>query len=142
MGKQSLLLPPEPKYHILIVEDGEELGVGLVEYFAERYFKAFHVMNADDGFKYLNKHQVDVVLTNVKMPGMDGFDMTEIIKKKYPARVIIFTGYHTRDTRRNAYLKGANAYFPKPVYFDILYRIALKLAREDVVYIGPSIIKC
>ena len=50
--------------------------------------------------------------------------------------VIIFTGYYTRDTRRNAYRVGANAYFPKPVSIDTLYRIALKLAQEDVVYIG------
>lgn len=136
MSKKSLLLPPEPKHHLLIVDDDEDTGEILVEYFEERYFKAFHVLNADDAFSYLNKHRVDVVLTNVNMPGMNGFEMTEIIKKKYPVRVIIFTGYTPNGTRRNAYRVGANAYFPKPVTFDQVYRTALKLAREDVVYIG------
>lgn len=137
MAKQSVLIPPEPKYHLLVVDDDKAIGEMIVDYFEERYFKAFYVMSADDAFQYLDTHKVDVVLTNVMMPGMNGFEMTEIIKRKYPARVIIFTGFHKSDTRRNAYHKGANAYFPKPVTFDTLYRTALKLAREDVVYIGP-----
>ena len=138
MGKQSLLLPPEPKYHILIVDDEKSLGETLVDYFEERYFKAFHVMNADDAFKYLDKHRVDVVLSNVKMPGMCGIKMTEIIKRSYSARVVIFTGYGLEEIRKKAYLKGANAFLNKPVNLKDLFELVDKLCRENVVYIGHS----
>jgi DNA-binding NtrC family response regulator len=128
---------PKPKYHLLFVDDEESLGEMLVEFFTEKNFKSAHVNNANDAFKYLGNNSVDVVISNINMPGMDGIEMTEIIRRNYPARVIIFTGYSFPENRKIAYHKGAHAYLTKPTPIEHLYKLVEKLAKENVVYIGP-----
>ncbi|MBW1848528.1 MAG: response regulator [Deltaproteobacteria bacterium] len=128
---------PKPKHHILFVDDEEPLGELLVEFFTEKNFTSAYVLNADDAIKYLEKNRVDVVVSNINMPGMNGIEMTEIIRNKYSTRVIIFTGYSSPENRKKAYQKGAHAYLAKPAPIEQLYELVMKLLQEKVVYIGP-----
>jgi len=127
---------PEPKHHILFVDDEEPLGELLVEFFTEKNFKSAYVLNADDAIKYLENNRVDVVVSNINMPGMNGIEMTEIIRNKYSARVVIFTGYSSPENRKKSYQKGAHAYLAKPAPIEQLYERVMKLLHENVVYIG------
>lgn len=127
---------PEPRYSLLIVDDEEYLGKILVEFFTEKNFQSAHVLNANDALEYLENNPVDVVISNINMPGMNGMEMTEIIRRKYTARVIIFTGYSIPENRQKAFRKGAHAYLTKPTPIDHLYKLVDKLAKEAVVYIG------
>lgn len=127
---------PESQYHLLIVDDEESLGELLVEYFTEKNFISANVVNADQAFQYLKTHPVDVIVSNINMPGMNGLDMTEIIRKNYASRVIIFTGYSSSENRKKAFQKGAHAYLTKPAPVEHLYNLVEKLAKENIVYIG------
>jgi hypothetical protein len=50
MGKQSLLLPPKPKHHLLVVDDEKSLSEDLVDCIEKRYPKAFHALKKPDLF--------------------------------------------------------------------------------------------
>jgi DNA-binding NtrC family response regulator len=128
--------PLRPKHHLLIVDDEESLGKLLVEFFTQKDFITSSVVNADQALKYLENNPVDVVVTNINMPGMNGIQLTEIIRHKYHSKVIIFTGYTSSENRKKAFLKGAHAFLTKPTPIEHLYNLVDKLAREDVVYIG------
>jgi len=127
---------PEPKHNILFVDDEEPLGELLVEFFTEKNFKSAYVLSADEAIKYLEKNRVDVVVSNINMPGMNGIEMTEIIRNKYSSRVVIFTGYSSPENRKKSYQKGAHAYLAKPAPIEQLYELVMKLLHENVVYIG------
>jgi DNA-binding NtrC family response regulator len=112
---------------ILLVEDDpllrEELQRGLTE------IGGYSVEAASNGLEAIQKIEVDVfdlVLTDVKMPGMDGFELLRIIKSTRPeAGVILITGYGSIETAVEAMKIGADDYITKPVNFrDLLLHIS------------------
>jgi DNA-binding NtrC family response regulator len=107
-----------------------------VEFFTEKNFKAAYCSNADDAIKYLGKNRVDVVVSSIHISDMNGLEMAEIIRKKYSAKIIIFTGYSSPENRKKAFQKGAHAYLAKPAPMENLYQLVMKLLQENVVYIG------
>jgi len=101
----------------------EELQRGLTE------IGGYSVEAASNGLEAIQKIEVDVfdlVLTDVKMPGMDGFELLRIIKSTRPeAGVILITGYGSIETAVEAMKIGADDYITKPVNFrDLLLHIS------------------
>jgi two-component system, NtrC family, response regulator AtoC len=112
---------------ILLVEDDpllrEELQRGLTE------IGGYSVQVASNGLEAIKKIEgevFDLVLTDVKMPGMDGFELLRIIKGTRPeAGVILMTGYGSIETAVEAMKIGADDYITKPVNFrDLLLHIS------------------
>lgn len=77
------------------------------------------VETADNGAEALRKMQqqpFDVVLLDLKMPGMDGISVLRTIKRNWPdSEVIVVTGYATLETAKESVVAGAFDYLPKPV---------------------------
>jgi two-component system, chemotaxis family, chemotaxis protein CheY len=65
--------------------------------------------------------EVGLILCDIRMPGMDGFEMLEAIRAQRPATpVYLVTGYHGREYVRRAMELGASGYLTKPLDFDEL----------------------
>jgi len=74
--------------------------------------------NGDQLLNRLDAHQPDAILSDVRMPGIDGFELLKVIKEKYAELpVIIMTAHSDLDSAVSAYHRGAFEYLPKP--FDI-----------------------
>ncbi|MEJ2396242.1 MAG: nitrogen regulation protein NR(I) [Candidatus Thiodiazotropha sp.] len=74
--------------------------------------------SADRVLSALNKEQPDVVVSDIRMPGMDGLELLEILHARYPGLpVIIMTAHSDLDSAVSAYHGGAFEYLPKP--FDV-----------------------
>jgi len=74
--------------------------------------------NGNHILEKLGRHQPNVILSDVRMPGIDGFELLRLIKEKYPdLPVIIMTAHSDLDSAVSAYHRGAFEYLPKP--FDI-----------------------
>ena len=103
--------------NILVVDD-EELLLYPIKEMLEKYCDTFSVLTAEDGLiatKKLNKNTISLVVTNLRMPKMDGFELLDHIKAHYPhIPVIITTGYDSPENERLALTKGAAAYIRKP----------------------------
>ena len=124
-------------HHILCVDDEEAIGILLVKFFRDKTnCRIAHVMGADEAFEYLGNNRVDLVITNQRMNGMDGLTMTNVITKKYPTKVIVFTGGDLGGERIDAFHKGAKAFIQKPCRMDALLEIVDKVMTEGVTYIG------
>jgi len=73
----------------------------------------------------IEQPEVMVVLSDINMPGMNGMDLLEEVKKRWPALpVIMITAYGDAGTEKKAKEKGADQLVPKPVDFDEL-KVAL-----------------
>ncbi|MCB1771968.1 MAG: response regulator, partial [Gammaproteobacteria bacterium] len=91
--------------------------------------------NANGVMEALERGQPEAVISDVRMPGMDGFVLLERIKQAYPdLPVVIMTAHSDLDSAVSAYHSGAFEYLPKP--FDIAEAVdqverACKLRRES-----------
>ena len=99
---------------ILVVDD--EAGVRrLVSRIIERNgYTCFQAGCGKDALAVLEKESVDAVITDIAMPGMDGIELTETIKRRYDADVIMMTGYFKDLKYGDAIAKGASDFLQKP----------------------------
>lgn len=104
---------------ILVVDDQPGIRFLLEEVFKETCYK---VVTAADGLEAvvrLKEHKPDLVLLDMKMPGMDGLDVLRTVTSKFPqVPVIMITAYGELQLVKEALNQGAKGYITKP--FDIL----------------------
>jgi DNA-binding response OmpR family regulator len=120
--------------NVLIVDDDQEMLVALENGF-KKYRDTFTVETAVDGKKATNvlkNGTVSLVVTDLKMPGLDGFGLLQHIMQHYPhIPVIVITGYSTPTMEKLARNGGAVGYIAKPFMLDSLAKkIMLTLRKE------------
>lgn len=126
-------------FHALIVEDEP-----LMREYLMANLSAIHGMwkttgCARDGveaMELLKSHAYDLVITDIKMPRMDGLELANYVHTSYPATdIIILTGYSEFDFARSAVRAGAADYLLKPLQdselHDVLHRLADKRSTAD-----------
>jgi DNA-binding NtrC family response regulator len=113
---------------ILIVDDEDELVSALVERLNLRGFQAEGVTTGAEALAHLADTPCDVVLLDVKMPGLGGLEVIKRIKEKRPnLEVILLTGHSSAQDAEKGKMLGAFDYLMKPVKIDDLVRILLSV---------------
>ena len=119
---------------VLIVDDDREMLLSLKEGL-NRFEDTFSVLTALDGLsalEQLKKNTISLVVTDLKMPGMDGFSLLAHIMEHSPEiPVIIITGYSTPEMERMAREGGAVGYIAKPFMVDDLARKIVTTLRKE-----------
>ena len=106
---------------ILIVDDEDELVSALEERLYLRGFQAKGVTSGEEALAYLADRQCDVVLLDVKMPGLSGLEVIKRIKEKTPSpQVILLTGHSSVQDAEKGMGLGAFDYLMKPIKIDEL----------------------
>ena len=105
---------------ILIVDDEPSIRSVLQEFLKSKGFIAHAAALAEDAIEILNEIEVDLVITNINMPGINGLELTRLIKDRYTSHVIIFTGYSKTCKQEDAHRVGADALFYKPAKLEDL----------------------
>ena len=109
---------------VLIVDDEEELVSALVERLNLRGFVARGVTTGGGALDVLEAHEFDVVLLDVKMPGLGGLEVIRRIKDRRPKlEVILLTGHGSVKSIEEGMALGAFDYLMKPVKIDNLVQI-------------------
>ncbi len=121
--------------NVLIVDDDQEMLLSLKNGL-KKYEDSFCLLTANDGLdalKQLKNNVVSLVVTDLKMPRMDGFALLEHVMEHYPdIPVIIITGYSTPEMEKLALEGGAVGYIAKPFMLENLARnIMASLRRES-----------
>lgn len=120
---------------ILIAEDETLLRESLAEFLAEENYNILQASNGREAYDQIMKGPVDLVLTDVRMPEMDGIELLEKLKQLAPQTpVIILTAFGTVNNAVMAMQSGAADYLLKPVQFDdVLLRIERALKFGEMV---------
>jgi DNA-binding NtrC family response regulator len=109
------------KGRILVVDDEDIVRTSCSRTLSPEGYEVRLAKNGVEGLKMASEERFDLVLTDLKMPDMDGIEVLRIIKEKWPeTSVIIVTGYQTVDTAVKAIKLGAYDYIEKPFTPDAL----------------------
>jgi len=130
---------------VLVVDDDADVRAGVVEVLRET---GYEVETAPDGFRALAKLtecEPDLLLTDLKMPGMDGIELMERARKLDPERpIVLMTAYAAIETAVTAMRFGALDYVVKPIDVDALLATVARaveqraLRRELTVAAGQA----
>ena len=107
---------------LLIVEDNKELRVHLKKELGQ-LFKVMEAVNGAEGLRLAKKHFPDIIISDVMMPGMDGFEMCRKIKSEIETchiPIILMTARSLEEDRIEGYKMGADGYLPKPFNINVL----------------------
>jgi len=117
---------------ILVVEDDSAIRE-LIRIFLEKSgFESFTAITAEAGLDIIKCQEIGIVLTDVQLPGMNGLELTKIIRQNYNADVIIMTGYSLDYTIEEAMAQGASDLIIKPIRLeDLLLRINVVLKNRS-----------
>ncbi|HXI09342.1 MAG TPA: response regulator, partial [Thermodesulfobacteriota bacterium] len=107
------------KNRILIVDDERDMREFLEIMLRKEGYEARSMENARLALEYCAKNPVDLVISDIRMPGMDGVDFLKALKELDPEiLVIMITAYASVDTAIEAMKCGAYDYFTKPFNID------------------------
>jgi len=102
--------------NILIVDDDEVVRLSYQRSLRAANCNVEAAINGEDALEALQHKSFDVVLLDLRMPGMDGMAVLKEIKRDWPAsEVVVITGYPTVETAKEAVRLGAYDYLAKPV---------------------------
>jgi DNA-binding NtrC family response regulator len=116
---------------ILLVEDELIQGGVLREQLAESGYRVDWTPNPREGMTLALEGAYDVVITDFQMPGMDGLELLERVRRQRPfLPVIIMTGYHTAETGIDAARLGAFEYLLKPYAMEDLLALVVRAVEN------------
>ena len=123
---------------VLIIDD-EKPTLAMFALFLEAYgFEVLSAENGEDGIMVFEKEKPSIVFTDIKMPGMDGFEVLKRIKTNAPnAVVIVITGHGDKELAKKAFDLKATDFIYKPVQKEALD--AALLRAEKVLKNGTDI---
>lgn len=109
---------------ILIIDDEESMRAGCVQTLTDEGYKAWAAENGDRGLKMALQESFDVVILDLKMPGLHGMDVLKKLREEDPdVIVIVITGYATIESAVEAMRRGAYDFLPKPFSPETLIEI-------------------
>jgi DNA-binding NtrC family response regulator len=118
------------KIKILILDDEKQFTEELSGFFVDSDFESFEANTVDDGKKVLANFEIDLLILDVRLPGVNGLDILKEVKIQYPSmEVIIISAHGDMDTVIKAMRLGAFDYLRKPFRF-IDIQIAIERTQK------------
>ncbi len=115
------------KFNILVVDDEKNIREGLGKSLEMDGYNIFLAENGEEGLKIVNNEELDLVITDLRMPKVSGEELLKSVSSAYPTLpVIILTGHGTIENAVNAMRDGAFDFLTKPVNLD---RLSLLVKR-------------
>jgi len=102
---------------LLIVDDEETLTFSLYQSFihAAKDYEVVTAGTGEEALERIREKSFDVVVTDIMMPGIDGFEVLKVLRENYPStQVVIMTAYGSDMHKERAMKEGANHYVEKP----------------------------
>lgn len=101
---------------VLVVDDDEVVGKSIHRVLAEKGYQVREALDGPEALEELGHREYDLVFTDIKMPRMDGLDVTAQVKKICPeVPVVIITGYGTEANEKKARELGVAGFLRKPL---------------------------
>jgi DNA-binding NtrC family response regulator len=119
------------KLQVLVIDDDAVVGRSFDRVLSEKGYQVSTALNGEQALETMQNKEFDVVFTDIKMPGMDGLEVTERIKARCPwTPVVVITGYGTQANEVRASVLGANGFVRKPLTPEMIESVTLKALHD------------
>ena len=116
---------------VLLVDDEKDFANYTAKRLNTRGMQVQITYSGNSALEFIAEHPVDVVVLDLLMPGMDGFEVLREIKKARPeAQVVILSGHVDPDTLKEGETLGVVDYIPKPCEFATLLEAIKNADRQ------------
>jgi len=126
-------------FKVLFVDDEIEFLETLIKRMRKRGIAASSAKSGEEALGFLAENNADIIVLDVRMPGMDGIQTLREIKKKSPLiEVIMLTGHASLEVAREGMELGAFDYLMKPIDIDeLIYKLEdaynkIKIQKEKI----------
>jgi len=116
-----------PRKNVLVVDDEEVVRMSYLRSLGGERCEVETAPDGTEALRALERHPFDLVMLDLRMPGMDGMTVLRTIKERWPeSEVVVITGYPSVETAKEAIRLGAADYLEKPVGPDELVNAAAR----------------
>ena len=121
------------KFKVMLVDDEHEFVKTLAERLEMRELPPEKAYSGEEALQKVAQEEPDVMILDLKMPGIDGMEVLRRIRKAYPqVQVIMLTAHGTDKDEEEALRLGAYAYLQKPVPLDTLVKTMRQAYRKKM----------
>lgn len=123
------------KAQVLVIDDDAVVGHSFDRVLSDKGYDVHTALSGEKGLEDIESRNYDVVFTDIKMPGIDGIEVAERIRRKCPwTPVVVITGYGTTENEARASVLGVSGFMRKPLTPEMIENITLKALETPV---GP-----
>lgn len=116
---------------VLVVDDDPVVGKSFERVLAGKGYSVIVAHDAGEALERMREAEVDLLVTDIRMPGMDGLELAERVKERRPwTPVLIVTGYGTAADEERARAAGVSAFLHKPLSPDMIEGSTEEALRE------------
>ena len=116
-------------FEVLMVEDQKEVRDFVKEYFQKREIQIIEAMNGYDAISFIDE-TIDLVLLDIMMPGIDGYEVCLQLRKKSQVPIIFISALSEDDNQLKAYELGGDDYITKPFKPSLLYAKCIAMIKR------------
>lgn len=122
-------------YKILVVEDDSRLNQAVCKYLNDNGYTAIGVLNAEDAYDAMYHTKFDLIISDIMMPEVDGFEFAEAVRLTDQTVPILFmTARDDMPSKSRGYSMGIDDYMVKPINFEeLLLHIGALLRRAGIM---------
>lgn len=119
------------KIKVLYVEDNEQARVSTLAVLSEFFFNIIVAIDGEDGLEKFSKNKIDLIITDINMPNLDGLDMIEKIREKNKEiSVLLLSAYNDIEYFRHSIKLGVDGYLLKPLNIDQFLELLAKVVEK------------
>ena len=122
-------------FNILVVEDDPKITNLYQTILKINKYNPFIANNGNAALDILDKEYIDLIITDIMMPEMDGFELTKLLRESgYNMPILIITARESFEDKEKGFLLGTDDYMTKPINWDEMFlRIGALLRRANMV---------
>jgi putative two-component system response regulator len=117
-------------YRMMVVDDEAAIRSVVVQAVGRKGYECLQAKDGLEALEIMARTRVDLVITDINMPGMDGLELTRNIRKQYDTDVVIMTGFTNTFNYEGVMPRGASDFLEKPVSPKELYLRVHRVLRE------------
>lgn len=134
-------------FNILVVEDDKNLRKLMVTCLKKNDYSTYEASNGEAALDILDKSYIDLIISDVMMPNMDGYELTKSLREaRYKLPILLVTAKSNFEDKKEGFLAGADDYMVKPINIEeMILRVKVLLKRaneanEKKIVLGELII--
>lgn len=121
------------KAQVLVIDDDAVVGHSFDRVLSDKGYDVDTALSGEEGLADIDARNYDIVFTDIKMPGIDGIEVAERIRRKCPwTPVVVITGYGTSENEARASVLGVSGFVRKPLTPEMIESVTRKALETPV----------